>query len=103
MTRKLCGAEKPIKTSTFMNAQGSCGASCRSSTQAAAHCVGPAVRERERLRQLAALQCSPEELKRRYPKWKYHPIKGGVIVEDPQAEFALGAEWVDKPFPEPQK
>jgi len=75
-----------------------CGASCASATQAAAHCVGPAVRDREAARQWAAL--SPEERKRRYPKWKYHRTKPAVLVEDPQEEAELGAEWADKPFPQ---
>jgi hypothetical protein len=48
---------------------------------------------------IAALQLSPQELKRRYPRWKYHRIQPAVIVPDPQAEAALGEEWGDKPFP----
>ena len=56
--------------------------------------MGPAVREREAA---ARPQLSPEELKRRYPKWKYHRTQPAVIVKDPQAEAELGAGWADSP------
>ena len=77
-----------------------CGAACASATQAAAHCVGPAVRDRQAA---AVAQYSPEELKRFYPKWKYHPTKPGRIVENPREEAALGEGWGDRPVPKPQE
>ena len=71
-----------------------CGAPCASAVQAAAHCVGPAVRERQ---EAARRQRSSESLKRVYPRWKYHRTKPAVIVEDPEAEAELGEGWVDTP------
>jgi hypothetical protein len=71
-----------------------CGTPCDSATQAAAHCVGPAVRERQAA---ARRQHSPESLKREYPKWKYHRTKPAVIVVDPEAEADLGDGWADRP------
>lgn len=32
-----------------------------------------------------------------FPKWKYHPAKPALIVDDEGAERALGAEWADSP------
>lgn len=32
-----------------------------------------------------------------YPKWKYHPSKPAVIVNDAVAEEALGEGWFDNP------
>ncbi len=76
-----------------------CGTPCASAVQAAAHCVGPAVQEREAAgRRLAARpQRSPQDLKREYPKWRYHRTEPAVIVEDPQAEADLGEGWADTP------
>ena len=73
-----------------------CGTPCASAVQAAAHCVGPAVRDRQRAALVAArLQRSAEDLKRDFPRWKYHATEPAVIVEDPQAEADLGEEWTD--------
>lgn len=30
-----------------------------------------------------------------FPKWKYHSTKGAVVVEDEEAEQALGKGWFD--------
>lgn len=32
-----------------------------------------------------------------YPKWKYHKAKEALVVENKEAELALGSEWVDSP------
>ena len=32
-----------------------------------------------------------------YPKWKYHFVKEATIVDGPDAEASLGADWVDSP------
>jgi hypothetical protein len=37
------------------------------------------------------------ELRREYPKWKYHRNKAGVVVKNPQEEAALGPGWADAP------
>lgn len=39
-----------------------------------------------------------------YPRWKYHRSEPAVIVETPEAEAKLGAEWSDTPaaFDEPE-
>ena len=76
-----------------------CGAACASAVQAAAHCVGPAVRERQEAARLVAARRlrSPEDLKRAYPRWKYHRTLPAVIVEDPEAEADLGEGWADTP------
>ena len=76
-----------------------CGTPCASAVQAAAHCVEPAVRDRQAAERLAAArrQRSPESLKREYPKWKYHRTKPAVIVADPEAEADLGDGWADRP------
>ena len=76
-----------------------CGAPCASAVQAAAHCVGPAVRERQEAARVTAARRrrSPEDLKREYPKWKYHRTKSAVIVKDPDEEADLGEGWADRP------
>jgi hypothetical protein len=76
-----------------------CGTPCASAIQAAAHCVGPAVRERQEAARLAAArrQLSSEELKRRYPKWEYHRTEPAVIVKDTEEETELGEGWADRP------
>ncbi len=76
-----------------------CGASCRSATEAAAHCVGRSVRNREAAETPAAAlpQVSPLLPSQQYPTWKYHPTKRAVIVKDAQAEVALGEGWTDSP------
>jgi len=56
-----------------------CGTPCASAVQAAAHCVGPAVGDRERT--AARSQRSIEDLKRDFPRWKYHATEPAVIVE----------------------
>ena len=71
-----------------------CGAPCASAVQAAAHCVGPAVRERQ---VAARRQRSAESLKRVYPRWMYHRTKPAVIVKSQQEEAALGEGWADSP------
>jgi hypothetical protein len=40
-----------------------------------------------------------------FPKWKYHPAKGGKIVQNPEEEAALGANWYESPadFPKPDE
>jgi hypothetical protein len=39
-----------------------------------------------------------------FPKWKYHPEKGGKIVQNAEEEKALGEGWYNTPaFPEPPK
>ena len=37
------------------------------------------------------------EPQRDYPRWKYHPTKKAVVVNDAQAEAALGEGWGDTP------
>ena len=32
-----------------------------------------------------------------YPKWKYHRTLEPVVVDDPDAEAALGPGWFDSP------
>lgn len=32
-----------------------------------------------------------------FPKWKYHPSKDPVIVQDADEEKALGDDWFDLP------
>ena len=32
-----------------------------------------------------------------FPKWKYHPSKEAVVVENHEQEKALGADWFDHP------
>src|SRR5262245_56057777 len=68
----------------------------------------PVLVPRRQRRIVSRLQCASGKwrsnwqqfsLKRRYPKWKYHRIQPAVIVQDPQAEAALGEEWRDRPFP----
>ena len=72
-----------------------CGAPCASAVQAAAHCVGPALRERQ---VAARRQRSPESLKRDYPKWKYHRTGPAVMVKNPDEEADLGEGWADRPI-----
>ena len=76
-----------------------CGTPCASAVQAAAHCVGPAVRERQEAARLvrSRAQRSPEQSKRAYPRWKYHRTEPAVVVKDPQAEADLGEGWADHP------
>ena len=76
-----------------------CGTPCASAVQAAAHCVGPAVRERKEAARLAAARParSAESVKRVYPSWRYHRTKPAVTVGDPQAEAELGEGWADRP------
>ena len=76
-----------------------CGAACASAVQAAAHCVEPAVRERERAARLAATRPprSVESAKRIYPTWRYHRTQPAVIVRSPLEEAALGEGWADRP------
>lgn len=39
-----------------------------------------------------------------FPKWKYHPEKGGKIVQNSEEERALGEGWFNTPkFPPPPK
>jgi hypothetical protein len=39
-----------------------------------------------------------------FPKWKYHPQKGGKIVQNAEEEKALGGGWYNTPnFPAPPK
>jgi hypothetical protein len=37
------------------------------------------------------------ELRREYPKWKYHRNKAGAVVDNPEEEAALGPGWADAP------
>ena len=76
-----------------------CGTSCASAVQAAAHCVGPAVRERKEAARLAAARParSAESVKRVYPSWRYHRTKPAVIVKSQQEEADLGEGWADTP------
>ena len=76
-----------------------CGTPCASAVQAAAHCVGPAVRERKEAARLVAARParSAESAKRVYPSWRYHRTKPAVTVGDPQAEAELGEGWADRP------
>lgn len=76
-----------------------CGTPCDSATQAAAHCVAPAVRDREAAsgRVAALRQCSPEMLKKKFPAWRYHRTEPAVIVNTPEEEAALGEGWADSP------
>ena len=76
-----------------------CGAPRASAVQAAAHCVGPAVRERKEAARLAAARParSAESVKRVYPSWRYHRTKPAVIVKSQQEEAALGEGWADTP------
>ena len=32
-----------------------------------------------------------------FPKWKYHPDKEAVVVQNADEEKALGADWFDRP------
>ena len=32
-----------------------------------------------------------------FPKWKYHPTKGGKIVQNAEEEKALGVGWYNTP------
>ena len=75
------------------------GTPCASAVQAAAHCVEPAVRERERAARLAATRPprSVESAKRIYPTWRYHRTQPAVIVRSPLEEAALGEGWADRP------
>ena len=73
-----------------------CGAPCASAAQAAAHCVAPAIKEREAAVRAAAIaRRRPGFVE--YPKWKYHATKPAVVVKDAQAETALGEGWADSP------
>jgi len=76
-----------------------CGTPCASAVQAAAHCVGPAVRERKEAARLAAARParSAESVKRVYPSWRYHRTKPAVMVKDPNEEADLGEGWADRP------
>jgi hypothetical protein len=39
-----------------------------------------------------------------FPKWKYHPERGGKIVQNAEEEKALGEGWYNTPnFPAPPK
>jgi len=57
------------------------------------------VRERQEAARLVAARRrrSPEDLKREYPKWKYHRTEPAVIVKDPDEEADLGEGWADRP------
>lgn len=75
-----------------------CGAPCASATQAAAHCVGrnaPLA-----VWPVAVLTQVSESVRRylEYPRWKYHPTKAPVRVNDAQGEAALGEGWSDRPI-----
>ena len=74
-----------------------CGTPCASATQAAAHCVGRNVPAA--VASVAApLPGSPSpKALTVYPRWKYHRKKGGVVVNNVQAEEALGEGWSDIP------
>lgn len=39
----------------------------------------------------------PQYVFQEFPKWKYHPDREPVIVDDYDAEKALGADWYDTP------
>ena len=58
-----------------------CGAPCASAVQAAAHCVGPAVRERKEAARVTAARPTrfAESVKRVYPSWRYHRSKLAVM------------------------
>ena len=32
-----------------------------------------------------------------FPKWKYHPTKEPVVVDNADQEQALGKDWFDRP------
>ena len=32
-----------------------------------------------------------------FPKWKYHPSKEPVVVQNADEESALGRDWFDRP------
>ena len=93
--RKSFRGGRPVQTKSCPR----CGAACASAVQAAAHCVGPAVRERQEAARLAAARParSAVSVKRVYPSWRYHRTKSAVIVENPQAEAELGEGWADRP------
>jgi len=76
-----------------------CGTPCASAVQAAAHCVGPVVRERKEAARLAAARPtrSAESRKRIYPRWKYHRTEPAVIVKSQQEEAELGEGWAESP------
>jgi hypothetical protein len=93
--RKSFGGGRPVKSAPCLR----CGTPCDSAIQAAAHCVGPVRRDREAAERArtAAAKYSPETFKQQYPRWKYHASGKAVIVNDPEAESALGEGWADTP------
>ena len=83
-----------------------CGAPCDSATQAAAHCMAPAVRDREAAARRAAIRkYTPEMLRKKFPGWRYHRTAPAIIVNSPEEEAALGEGWAETPaaFQEPGK
>jgi hypothetical protein len=65
--------------------------------QAAAHCVGPAVCDREAAERRAAAirKHTPEMLRKKFPSWRYHRTAPAIIVHSPEEEAALGEGWAD--------
>jgi hypothetical protein len=60
--------------------------------------VGKSKQDRAIARRLAALpQYSPEELKKKYPSWRYHLTAPPTLVHNPEEDADLGEGWADTP------